>query len=188
MFDIQIQHRLRYDMENLINTHLNLKQVLIEFTKPNLSLKLFFYRDASKEEKENQQDKKPSTPNTPNLDDLKSQLPFSSLFQQPSPGGQIRPPPQLPPHTSVAGHMPPTSPAIFHPSGFAAAAAAAAAGIDSPLQRMASITNSLISQPLPAPGFGQRPLKAILPPITQHQVKNTILNISFFFENKILYV
>lgn len=41
----------------------------------------------------------------------------------------------------------------------------------SPLQRMASITNSLISQP-PTPTHhspAQRPLKAVLPPITQQQ-------------------
>lgn len=43
------------------------------------------------------------------------------------------------------------------------------AGVENPLQRMANITNSLVSQPLPSPHFGQRPLKAILPPITQQQ-------------------
>jgi len=42
----------------------------------------------------------------------------------------------------------------------------------SPLQRMASITNSLISQQASAPshvGQSPRPLKAVLPPITQQQ-------------------
>ncbi|CAH0548659.1 unnamed protein product [Brassicogethes aeneus] len=41
----------------------------------------------------------------------------------------------------------------------------------SPLQRMASITNSLISQPPTQPhhSTNQRPLKAVLPPITQQQ-------------------
>lgn len=41
----------------------------------------------------------------------------------------------------------------------------------SPLQRMASITNSLISQPPSQPHHttSQRPLKAVLPPITQQQ-------------------
>ncbi|KAL3270658.1 hypothetical protein HHI36_021186 [Cryptolaemus montrouzieri] len=41
----------------------------------------------------------------------------------------------------------------------------------SPLQRMASITNSLISQPPQQPhhASNQRPLKAVLPPITQQQ-------------------
>lgn len=41
----------------------------------------------------------------------------------------------------------------------------------SPLQRMASITNSLISQPPAQPhhSSSQRPLKAVLPPITQQQ-------------------
>lgn len=41
----------------------------------------------------------------------------------------------------------------------------------SPLQRMASITNSLISQPSTPSHHSpsQRPLKAVLPPITQQQ-------------------
>lgn len=42
----------------------------------------------------------------------------------------------------------------------------------SPLQRMASITNSLISQQASAPTHttqSPRPLKAVLPPITQQQ-------------------
>lgn len=42
----------------------------------------------------------------------------------------------------------------------------------SPLQRMASITNSLISQQASAPSHttqSPRPLKAVLPPITQQQ-------------------
>ncbi|XP_017781888.1 PREDICTED: homeobox protein cut isoform X2 [Nicrophorus vespilloides] len=43
--------------------------------------------------------------------------------------------------------------------------------VASPLQRMASITNSLISQPPTQPhhNTNQRPLKAVLPPITQQQ-------------------
>ena len=44
--------------------------------------------------------------------------------------------------------------------------------LENPLQRMASITNSLVSQPLPSPQFSQKPLKAVLPPITQQQVTN----------------
>ena len=44
--------------------------------------------------------------------------------------------------------------------------------LENPLQRMASITNSLVSQPLPSPQFGAKPLKAVLPPITQQQVLN----------------
>jgi homeobox protein cut-like len=49
---------------------------------------------------------------------------------------------------------------------FSSGAAAA-----SPLQRMASITNSLISQPSTPTHHSpsQRPLKAVLPPITQQQ-------------------
>ena len=44
---------------------------------------------------------------------------------------------------------------------------------ENPLQRMASITNSLVSQPLPSPSLMQQKLKAVLPPITQQQVKRT---------------
>ncbi|XP_065170333.1 homeobox protein cut isoform X3 [Atheta coriaria] len=46
-----------------------------------------------------------------------------------------------------------------------------ASSVASPLQRMASITNSLISQPASQPhhNSSQRPLKAVLPPITQQQ-------------------
>jgi hypothetical protein len=57
-------------------------------------------------------------------------------------------------------------------------------GLDSPLQRMASITNSLVSQPLPSPHFNQRPLKAVLPPITQQQVPV----ITFFYLFLIKYI
>ncbi|XP_045469300.1 homeobox protein cut isoform X3 [Harmonia axyridis] len=56
-------------------------------------------------------------------------------------------------------------PAMTSNDDFSTSAAA------SPLQRMASITNSLISQPpqQPHPATNQRPLKAVLPPITQQQ-------------------
>ncbi|XP_044021137.1 homeobox protein cut isoform X3 [Aphidius gifuensis] len=56
-------------------------------------------------------------------------------------------------------------PAMTPNEEFSAAAAA------SPLQRMASITNSLISQPSTPThhSSNQRPLKAVLPPITQQQ-------------------
>lgn len=56
-------------------------------------------------------------------------------------------------------------PAMTPTDDFSGSAAA------SPLQRMASITNSLISQPpsQPHPTSSQRPLKAVLPPITQQQ-------------------
>lgn len=56
-------------------------------------------------------------------------------------------------------------PAMTPNEEFASAAAA------SPLQRMASITNSLISQPSTPThhSANQRPLKAVLPPITQQQ-------------------
>ena len=44
------------------------------------------------------------------------------------------------------------------------------AGSLSPLQRMASITNSLVSQPqMPGQGQMNRPNRAALPPITQQQ-------------------
>lgn len=56
-------------------------------------------------------------------------------------------------------------PAMTPTEDFSSSAAA------SPLQRMASITNSLISQPPSQPHHTstQRPLKAVLPPITQQQ-------------------
>lgn len=56
-------------------------------------------------------------------------------------------------------------PAMTPSEEFSSAAAA------SPLQRMASITNSLISQPSTPTHHtaNQRPLKAVLPPITQQQ-------------------
>lgn len=56
-------------------------------------------------------------------------------------------------------------PAMTPNEEFSSAAAA------SPLQRMASITNSLISQPSTPThhSANQRPLKAVLPPITQQQ-------------------
>lgn len=56
-------------------------------------------------------------------------------------------------------------PAMTPTEDFSTSAAA------SPLQRMASITNSLISQPPSQPHHttNQRPLKAVLPPITQQQ-------------------
>lgn len=57
--------------------------------------------------------------------------------------------------------LPPMTPTDEFPGSAAA----------SPLQRMASITNSLISQPPSQPHHTttQRPLKAVLPPITQQQ-------------------
>merc|ERR1719394_2212665 len=42
-------------------------------------------------------------------------------------------------------------------------------GMDNPLQMMASITNSLVSQPLPSPSMAAMKMKAVLPPITQQQ-------------------
>merc|ERR1719394_1084644 len=42
-------------------------------------------------------------------------------------------------------------------------------GMDNPLQMMASITNSLVSQPLPSPSMSAMKMKAVLPPITQQQ-------------------
>ena len=65
----------------------------------------------------------------------------------------------------------------MHSAAAAAAAAAAASSADepvtsaSPLQRMASITNSLMSSAAvpPLPPHPSRPAKAVLPPITQQQ-------------------
>ena len=56
-------------------------------------------------------------------------------------------------------------------SGGPSAGVTGAGGVASPLQRIASITNSLMSQPAnpTLPQVTQRPMKAILPPITQQQ-------------------
>ena len=63
--------------------------------------------------------------------------------------------------TAVSGSGGPGGPGV--PGG--------AGGVASPLQRIASITNSLMSQPAnpTLPQVTQRPMKAILPPITQQQ-------------------
>lgn len=97
-------------------------------------------KDSVKEEKENQ-----------DKEDFKNSGPFSMLQAKLDQSfGQVRP--SLP---SSQGLFP-------GPHGFGHS-------LDSPLQRMASITNSLVSQPLNSPQFSQRPLKAVLPPITQQQ-------------------
>lgn len=74
------------------------------------------------------------------------------------------------PHTTNSTTSSPLGNSILPPAmtptdDFTSSAAA------SPLQRMASITNSLISQPPTQPhhSSSQRPLKAVLPPITQQQ-------------------
>ena len=98
-------------------------------------------KDSVKEEKENQV-----------KEDLKTPGPFSMLQAKLDQSfGQVRP--------SL-----PASQGLFPgPHGFGHS-------LDSPLQRMASITNSLVSQPLQSPQFSPKPLKAVLPPITQQQV------------------
>ncbi|XP_065201210.1 homeobox protein cut isoform X2 [Planococcus citri] len=67
--------------------------------------------------------------------------------------------------SSTSASSSPLGNSILPPEDFSPSASV------SPLQRMASITNSLISQP-PTPHHhapSQRPLKAVLPPITQQQ-------------------
>ena len=56
-------------------------------------------------------------------------------------------------------------------SGNSSTGGGSSGGVASPLQRIASITNSLMSQPSnpTLPQVTQRPMKAILPPITQQQ-------------------
>ncbi len=80
------------------------------------------------------------------------------------PTGLFPPPPPLPP-------PPPVSAAAAVALGLHEEALKAGGGpSSSPLQGMASITNSLTNQPLPAPYRpAQRSIKAILPPITQEQ-------------------
>ena len=99
-------------------------------------------KESVKEEKENQDNKEES---------LKTFGGAFSLLQNKDSGfGMVRP--GLP-------HAPPMFPNFGN-------------SLENPLQRMASITNSLVSQPLPSPQFSQKPLKAVLPPITQQQVTN----------------
>ena len=108
--------------------------------------------------------------------------PFASLSSR-------RPPPSDPAFVASGGGPPsplPLPPGLLsglHPGGLfmhsaaAAAAAAAASSAEepvtsaSPLQRMASITNSLMSSAAmpPMPPHPTRPAKAVLPPITQQQ-------------------
>ena len=108
-------------------------------------------KDSVKEEKENQ-----------DKDDLRNSGPFSMLQAKLDQSfGQVRP------------SLPPSQGLFPGPHGFGHS-------LDSPLQRMASITNSLVSQPT-SPQFSPRPLKAILPPITQQQV----LASSFLLSNMI---
>lgn len=116
-------------------------------------------KDSVKEEKENQEHKE--------ADSLKGSGPFSLLGAKSDHSfGQVRP--SLP-HSQVGGRDGGLSSrekiflnlqAMF---GFGPS-------LENPLQRMASITNSLVSQPLPSPHFSQQKLKAVLPPITQQQV------------------
>lgn len=82
---------------------------------------------------------------------------------------KIEPGTQQPPNTGSTASSPLGNsilpPAMTPTEDYSSSAAA------SPLQRMASITNSLISQPPSQPHHttSQRPLKAVLPPITQQQ-------------------
>ena len=90
------------------------------------------------------------------------------------------PPPAAPPPSSKPAEERPlgSSPAVLAaasapsplPLPPAAPSAGAGGGDASPLQGMASITNSLTTQPLHAPYRpAQRSYKAVLPPITQEQ-------------------
>ncbi|XP_019759281.2 homeobox protein cut isoform X3 [Dendroctonus ponderosae] len=105
------------------------------------------------------------------LDDMKEKDEDSMSRHSGSAFSLVRP--KLEPGTGASGNSTASSPlgnAILPPmtptsEDFTASSAA------SPLQRMASITNSLISQPPSQPHHtsSQRPLKAVLPPITQQQ-------------------
>merc|ERR1719278_1374624 len=59
----------------------------------------------------------------------------------------------------------PRGPPMFPgPPGFLASH-----GMENPLQMMASITNSLVTQPMPSQSMNAMKMKAVLPPITQQQ-------------------
>ena len=114
-----------------------------------------------KEEKENQEHKE---------DNLKSSAPFSILQAKPDHSfGQVRP--SLP-HSQVGGSLVRVQPQRVKHFSLQQAMFGFGPSLENPLQRMASITNSLVSQPLPSPHFSQQKLKAVLPPITQQQVLN----------------
>ena len=59
----------------------------------------------------------------------------------------------------------PRGPMFPGPHGFLASHG----GMDNPLQMMASITNSLVTQPMPSQSMNAMKMKAVLPPITQQQ-------------------
>lgn len=87
------------------------------------------------------------------------------LFMPHSLHNILRPSSSLSPDESNTATTAPTG------SGGPSAGVTGAGGVASPLQRIASITNSLMSQPAnpTLPQVTQRPMKAILPPITQQQ-------------------
>lgn len=94
----------------------------------------------------------------------KQQQQQSSAFSLVKPKSE--PGTQTPTNTTTSSAAPsPLSNSILPPAGSDDFPSA------SPLQRMASITNSLITQPPTTPHHStvQRPLKAVLPPITQQQ-------------------
>ncbi|CAH1129596.1 unnamed protein product [Ceutorhynchus assimilis] len=105
------------------------------------------------------------------MDDIKDKDEDSMSRHSGSAFSLVRP--KIEPGTGASGNSTASSPlgnSILPPmtptsEDFTSSAAA------SPLQRMASITNSLISQPPSQPhhSSSQRPLKAVLPPITQQQ-------------------
>jgi hypothetical protein len=88
-----------------------------------------------------------------------------ALFMPHSLHNILRPSSSLSPDESNTATTAPTG------SGGPGASAGGTGGVASPLQRIASITNSLMSQPAnpTLPQVTQRPMKAILPPITQQQ-------------------
>ena len=115
-----------------------------------------------KEEKENQEHKE--------TESLKTSGPFSLLQAKPDHSfGQVRP--SLP-HSQVCCPYLSVLPQRVKYCDDLQAMFGFGPSLENPLQRMASITNSLVSQPLPSPHFSQQKLKAVLPPITQQQVLN----------------
>lgn len=85
----------------------------------------------------------------------------------------VRPKPEPSERSSKRFCSSPVTGGSGNTGGFGSAEAAAEdlSAAASPLQRMQSITNSLLSQSVtpPAPSTPQRPAKAVLPPITQQQ-------------------
>ena len=144
-----------------VNTDTELKLAALSFYQNELSQLQSRAREESEPETENKEEQEES-----DRDSVKEEK--EQLGEKDFPGDSLKSGPFSLLQAAKADHnfglvRPSLPPGLF--PGFSP-------GPENPLQRMASITNSLVSQPLPSPHFSQKPLKAVLPPITQQQVTN----------------